>query len=295
MTTSFKFLNINQELARHLQVAQTYQQEFNQSTTKVENLGSSAGLPQSGDDSNSHTMLIVVCVLAVNVLFFSLIIAYKCYQRRKSIKQIQVNRTNDNQAQVASSINPPSVGAIQNSNQPNFEANQEDHQPDQPQGRGHQVDEAQHIQQNPESADAEARNLHYNHSGRPLELYQFLNLVHGGSGVVSVPQQQNQGPKNTISAEELKNLIQSTTIKTPYTAEIAQFGETACVICLEDFTTEHNEIRKIKRCGHIFHDKCIKNWLRTHLKEFRCPLCKTDIIEVNFIKKQDSKQDLEHH
>lgn len=45
-----------------------------------------------------------------------------------------------------------------------------------------------------------------------------------------------------------------------------------CIICLE--TLEISEVCKMKNCIHIFHKKCIKNWLNI---KHNCPTCRTSI------------------
>ncbi len=45
-----------------------------------------------------------------------------------------------------------------------------------------------------------------------------------------------------------------------------------CIICLEDFKNRE-EIVTLP-CTHIFHTKCIKDWL---IEEKSCPICKFEI------------------
>ena len=45
-----------------------------------------------------------------------------------------------------------------------------------------------------------------------------------------------------------------------------------CIICLEDFKDNDNAI--FLPCFHVFHNNCIREWLRN--KDF-CPLCKINI------------------
>ena len=46
----------------------------------------------------------------------------------------------------------------------------------------------------------------------------------------------------------------------------------ACSICLEDF--ENNDKAIFLPCFHVFHSKCINDWLS---KKDECPLCKISI------------------
>ena len=49
-----------------------------------------------------------------------------------------------------------------------------------------------------------------------------------------------------------------------------------CVICLEDFKTGDKAV--ILPCIHMFHTKCIKNWLKT---QNSCPICKFKLTAQN--------------
>ena len=48
-----------------------------------------------------------------------------------------------------------------------------------------------------------------------------------------------------------------------------------CVICINKI--ESNEyIRKLK-CNHLFHKKCVDNWLKKNIDNPSCPLCRIKI------------------
>ena len=51
--------------------------------------------------------------------------------------------------------------------------------------------------------------------------------------------------------------------------------ETQCAICLEEFKGI-DIIKAFTTCQHIFHKKCLLNWLKTHNK---CPLCNHDLSD----------------
>ena len=51
-----------------------------------------------------------------------------------------------------------------------------------------------------------------------------------------------------------------------------------CSICLEKL--EKNNSVVILECGHKFHDKCIKNWMK--IKK-TCPICRKKIKIKKFI------------
>ena len=49
-----------------------------------------------------------------------------------------------------------------------------------------------------------------------------------------------------------------------------------CIICLEDFKNGDKAI--ILPCIHLFHNECIKNWLKT---QNTCPICKYKLTGEN--------------
>jgi len=53
--------------------------------------------------------------------------------------------------------------------------------------------------------------------------------------------------------------------------------EDRCPICLED---TQGIFLAIDRCGHIFHEQCLRAWLKTSLQynSERCPICRQDIV-----------------
>ncbi len=51
---------------------------------------------------------------------------------------------------------------------------------------------------------------------------------------------------------------------------------TQCAIC-QDVIQGDESIRKINRCGHLFHQNCVDTWFMTNV---RCPVCRADIREV---------------
>ena len=63
------------------------------------------------------------------------------------------------------------------------------------------------------------------------------------------------------------NLIESKIIASKLNEENKK-----CVICYEDFVNNDNAI--FLPCFHVFHSKCIKEWLKT--KDI-CPLCKINV------------------
>lgn len=63
-----------------------------------------------------------------------------------------------------------------------------------------------------------------------------------------------------------------------YDSQLNAFGSN-CTICLEGFK-EKTRVIKLT-CGHLFHEKCIKEWCNKELKGPKCPNCNEDIIKKN--------------
>ena len=62
----------------------------------------------------------------------------------------------------------------------------------------------------------------------------------------------------------------------------AQFDQESCAICMDDFSEEATvAIRKILKCGHLFHSNCIETWIKRHLEKPTCPLCNQSLKDQN--------------
>jgi hypothetical protein len=48
------------------------------------------------------------------------------------------------------------------------------------------------------------------------------------------------------------------------------FENNECIICLEDMLVDDKV--KILDCGHMYHYKCIDDWIKKK-KELNCPIC----------------------
>ncbi|KAF8822595.1 hypothetical protein IE077_003392 [Cardiosporidium cionae] len=56
----------------------------------------------------------------------------------------------------------------------------------------------------------------------------------------------------------------------------------SCCICYEDLATN---VVALSSCGHIFHDNCLKDWLkRSKSSEWKCPLCRSSVANKSIIK-----------
>lgn len=53
-------------------------------------------------------------------------------------------------------------------------------------------------------------------------------------------------------------------------------GETVleCAVCLNEFQ-DHETLRLLPKCSHVFHRECIDTWLVSHIT---CPVCRADLV-----------------
>ena len=66
------------------------------------------------------------------------------------------------------------------------------------------------------------------------------------------------------------------TEKGKYDINFAEYEDNEWVICFDKYELEW-DIRKLIRCGHMFHAEWIENWIDSAIKHPTWPLCKIDI------------------
>ena len=84
---------------------------------------------------------------------------------------------------------------------------------------------------------------------------------------------QRMGSRENPTDEEILNELPETQIED---ASKLDPEKRNCIICLEDFKNGDKAI--ILPCIHIFHNECIKNWLKT---QNTCPICKFKLTGDN--------------
>jgi ankyrin repeat protein len=56
-------------------------------------------------------------------------------------------------------------------------------------------------------------------------------------------------------------------------------GNNICAVCLDKYINNENDNLVILNCGHIFHEKCFRDWRSTYNKP-PCPICKLPITNI---------------
>ncbi|XP_052192307.1 RING-H2 finger protein ATL18 [Diospyros lotus] len=53
-----------------------------------------------------------------------------------------------------------------------------------------------------------------------------------------------------------------------------------CWVCLVKMKGEEEVVSRLRRCGHVFHTRCIQSWIRLCCRphHFTCPLCRTSLF-----------------
>lgn len=64
--------------------------------------------------------------------------------------------------------------------------------------------------------------------------------------------------------------------------------EKQCPICVEEFTKESEVVALPCNEKHIYHARCIEQWLRRHNT---CPLCKVEVLSGGLVQDQNNN----HH
>lgn len=78
-----------------------------------------------------------------------------------------------------------------------------------------------------------------------------------------------------IKCRNIKNkqlIINKVTIRINYNITLD-----VCSICYDNYTYYSN-IRKVIKCNHNYHEKCIQEWITTYGKK-NCPLCRCNIFD----------------
>ena len=118
------------------------------------------------------------------------------------------------------------------------------------------------------------------------QVFQNMAIIIQNNNVYINNSQENDNRLAKLNRQKLNKLFNNKMIKHIYKKEYNQYGG-GCSICLNKFN-EKSEV-SITSCKHVFHYKCIHNWLYKNIKNPKCPNCNYDILddEDNLDKKME--------
>ena len=86
---------------------------------------------------------------------------------------------------------------------------------------------------------------------------------------------ENNENLEEINKEKLDKLFTKKMAEHLYKSEYNQYGG-GCSICLENFKKKDKV--SVTPCNHVFHYKCIKDWLYKNVKNPKCPNCNKEVL-----------------
>ena len=109
--------------------------------------------------------------------------------------------------------------------------------------------------------------------GPVRDLYSFFSKPMGLNFLIALWRDQ----LNTLEEEEEEepirlSLEQYNQVVKPITPNVF---EDSCSICCESYCSSVNTV--VTKCGHIFHDNCLKNWLTKMCNKPTCPVCRCNL------------------
>ena len=106
---------------------------------------------------------------------------------------------------------------------------------------------------------------------RIIPFFDFNNGLFGDDFLTEFL--QRMGSRENPTDEDILNELPETQIEDVNKLDPEKKN---CIICLEDFKNGDKAI--ILPCIHLFHNECIKNWLKT---QNTCPICKYKLTGEN--------------
>ena len=118
------------------------------------------------------------------------------------------------------------------------------------------------------------------------QVFQNIHIIIENNNNIYINNTEQNNKLAELNRQKLDKLFNNKMIKHLYKREYNQYGG-RCSICLNKFN-EKSEV-SITSCKHVFHYKCIHNWLYKNIKNPKCPNCKYDILkdEDNSDKKKE--------
>lgn len=108
-----------------------------------------------------------------------------------------------------------------------------------------------------------------------FQLYIYMKIFQSVKEAIEVFSEFNRFRKTTININY--------SMKSPTEEELNNLSDQSCIICRDEITGDSS---KKLSCGHIFHIKCLQNWL---ISQYRCPTCRTEVSS----KSKDPLNDVE--
>ena len=96
--------------------------------------------------------------------------------------------------------------------------------------------------------------------------------------VIDIRDRRNVNPSRLNQFERLEqklDMIYRRLDKRQFERDKQQEKAQCCAICIDDFKDKEN-VRETP-CKHIFHEKCIMEWVKTKIEEPTCPQCRQEI------------------
>ncbi len=114
-----------------------------------------------------------------------------------------------------------------------------------------------------------------------IKIVQKCNKRNERNDISSNRTNSNQQNEILLNKQKLIKLF-STKLKPIYYNQKMNIFNDNCTICLNNFFRGQKIIRL--NCEHIFHEKCLKKYLKNNLKNPKCPNCNKSIL--NYSKKE---------
>ena len=95
------------------------------------------------------------------------------------------------------------------------------------------------------------------------------------------PQQIQQNEEQIQQEKEqrlllIKSFITNNFNPIKFNSDLATISSN-CTICLDEYNSQSDVVKT--ECGHVFHFKCIENWLYTNIMNVKCPNCNYYFLE----------------
>lgn len=105
----------------------------------------------------------------------------------------------------------------------------------------------------------------------------------GGADDLNLLGGVNQEQRDREALVKAQAIIDQLTLEVAYSDRLIPDKTNAqdpCSICFEEFS-EGQVVRQINFCKHLFHPKCIEEWIKRKCPDSgiaNCPLCKHELI-----------------